>query len=72
MKNLEEAITLLGIPPDIWVGNVTVFFWDQRWRLPYRWYEFKVHRGHNYGFSAMLFGAAVMCVRVAQTEAPRP
>lgn len=60
---LEEMIKRWPVcRPRLRIGGFGVWFWDERWRLPYRWYEF--HRYESQGFAAMLFGASIMVVRV--------
>jgi len=45
-------------PPLCRLRGFGVWFFDERWRLPYRWWEFQ--RFPKSGFALMLGGAAVM------------
>lgn len=47
-------------PPVCQAQGWGLWFFDQRWRLPYRWYEVKVSRTC---VVVMLFGAAIMVAK---------
>jgi hypothetical protein len=45
--------------PRVQVGRWGLWLFDERWRLPYRWFEW---RRYDTGFGVMLLGLAVMVV----------
>jgi hypothetical protein len=47
--------------PNIRMGRWGVWFFDERWRLPYRWHEWR--RGNGW-VSLMILGAAVSVCRL--------
>lgn len=47
--------------PNVTAGRWAMWFMDERWRLRYRWYEFKFYRGH--GIGVMVFGLAICITR---------
>lgn len=62
MRIAELIQRIPAAAPCCWFGPYGVWFFDERWRLPYRWWEFRIYREPDIGFGAMLFGAAVMVI----------
>lgn len=59
MRFLNEQFSE-RFPPLCRIGSWCLYVFDERWRLPYRWCEWKYAQGY---FGLMLFGPAVIICR---------